>query len=157
MRQYRISENAIKLGIVLNTMEYSQSETAPLKKVELKKSIKAASEILYSEKIKSLCDKNYLTILVLMQIAKAIQDDEMEIKTYNHLYNHLIKNAKSDELIGYLETIFKTHVNVFADDETIDYQAQLLLSMGVKIEDAYKELDLLQVDIFNKPIFIDKE
>lgn len=149
---YKISENAIKLNYANNALMYILNDTQDVEPKELRDRIMFASKLLFDNSIKEQCDKNYLTILTVMQISKAIEDDELMIKAYEYL----IKHSQSDELNTHIEEILKSRVTLvdYKEDELLEHTAQMLQSMGVKTEDAYKELDLLQVDLFNKPLHI---
>lgn len=146
---FKISEGAIKLNYILNVIAYSQNDTQGLYKTELRERLITTSKFLYNENIKKKCDTSLVTILTVMQVSKAIEDDNMMIKAYEHL--------SKTEYSNDLDLLIKSNINMFEfmDDNMLEHIGSLLLSMGVtKIENTYKELDMLQVDLFNKPLHI---
>ena len=150
---FKISDNAIKLNYILNTIAYSQSNTQEVEKSGLRDRIKIASELLYSENTKEQRDSSYLTIFTILQVSKAIEDDEMIIKAYEYL----IKKSENKEQTELLSKVLKSSVNLFEfeDEEIKKHIFNLLQGMGVtNIREVYQELDLLQVDLFNKPLHI---
>jgi hypothetical protein len=147
---FKISDSAIKLNYILNVIAYSQNDTQEIDRTELRERLRATSKFLYNENIKEQCEINYVTILTVLQVSKAIEDDDMMIKAYEFLIK---ERPQSDDI----NKLFKSNINLFeiVDDRMLNLISNLLLSIGVtKIEDTYKELDMLQVDIFNKPLHI---
>ena len=151
---FKISDSAIKLNFVLNGITYASDEDlTEIEKSELKERMRVTSLFLFSECTKKIADTNLITLLMVMQIMKLIEDDEIEIK----VYEYLLQVSQSKEQTALIEQMFKSNFTAFSliDDETMDYLSQFLLSMGVtNIKEVYQELDLLQVDIFNKPLYL---
>ena len=122
---FKISDSAIKLNYILNVIAYSQSDTQEIDKTELRERLRATSAFLYNENIKEKCDTNLVTILTVMQVSKAIEDDSMMIKAYEHL--------SKTESINDLDLLIKSNINQFefTDDDMLDHLGSLLSSMGV--------------------------
>lgn len=151
---FKISDSAIKLNFVLNGITYASDEAlSEMEKSELRERLRVTSLFLYDASTKEVIDKNLITLLMVMQIAKLIEDDEIEIK----VYEYLLQVSKSKEQTDLIEQMFKSNIIAFnlIDDETLEHLSQFLVSMGVtNIKEVYQELDLLQVDVFNKPLHL---
>jgi len=146
--KFTISDKAIKLNYILNVMEYSQDNQE-----EIKNRIETTSRFLFNEYTKRRDEKNIITILTVLQVSKAIDDDQMMIKAYEYLIQH-----SNDKELQYLNQLMHSDVNLFKyadDEEVLNHISDILMSIGVtNIKNVYDELDMLQAEIFNKPIQI---
>jgi hypothetical protein len=141
----QISEDALKLSLSHNLLILLDESVSDTEKVALKN--------LMNEILNGLSKnaENSFEVAYYNFISKFIDNDEVETKMVEKLLE-----LQQQGVIGDMKELIAMNTDYFTNlDQESQFQIlfKFLLNMGIQIEKTYKELDMLEAEAFNKPIF----
>jgi hypothetical protein len=141
----KISEDALKLSLSHNLLIMLDDSVSDQEKVVLKQMM---NEILNT--LSKSSEQPY-EIAYFNFISKFVDNDEVEVRTAQKLID-LERSGKVDDV----RDLIAMNIDNFKFlPQEVKFQTlfKFLLNMGIEIDKAYKELDMLEAEAFNKPVY----
>jgi hypothetical protein len=141
----KISEDALKLSLSHNLLILLDETVSQFEKDALKKVMNELLDALSKNSDKAY-DNAYFNF-----ISKFVDNDEVEVRTAQKLVD-LENRGDVEGAKGIISMNVEEFKNL-PQEAKFQTLFQFLLKMGVEVEKSYKELDMLEAEALNQPVF----